>query len=138
MEQTFDQLVREFKALVAFQLSGKGETMSPIEKQEIRRQIGKLVDAVATLVVGIPCKGMNRLSMMETVVMMSSVRQDIFDKLDNVGIKYSQYASEGAIAVQLTDKESGVCIYRSVTDTWNDTEMRNLMATVVMERASLH
>lgn len=138
MTPTFDQLVREFKALVAFQLSGKGEAMSPIEKQEIRRQIGKLVDGVATLVVGIPCKGMQRLTMVETVLMMSSVRQDIFDKLDDAGIKYSQYANEGSIAVQLTDKDSGVCIFRSVTDKWDDVEVRKLMTTVTMERASLH
>lgn len=138
MEQTFDQLVREFKALVAFQLSGKSESMSPEEKKEIRRQIGKLVDSVATMVVGIPCRGMNRLSMVEMITMMSSVRQDLFDKLDHVGIKYSQYAQEGTIAVQLTDKDSGVCIYRGVTDTFNDTELRKLMTTVTMERASLH
>lgn len=138
MTQTFDELVREFRALVAFQLSGKGESMGPVEKKEIRRQIGKLVDGVAALVVGLPCVGMNRLSMQETVIAMSSVRADVYDKLDDIGIGYIQYAHEGTIAVQLTDKSTGVCIYRGVTDNFPPDELKQLMSTVSLERASLH
>lgn len=138
MERRFDELVREFKALVAFQLSGKGETMGPVEKKEIRRQIGLLVDAAATMVVGIPCRGMDKLSMEEIVVMMSYVRQDMFDKFANAGIGYSQYVQEGVIAVQLTDNESGVCIYRGVTDVYPADQLKKLMTTVSLERASLH
>lgn len=138
MTQTFEELVREFKALVAFQLSGKGETMSPVEKQEIKKQIGKLVDAVATMVVGIPSYGMQRFTMEQMVAFMSQVRADMFDKFDNAGIGYSQYVHEGTIAVQLTDKESGVCVYRGVTDAYPVQELKRLMSTTFMERASLH
>jgi hypothetical protein len=138
MEQTFEQLVREFKALVAFQQSGKGETVSPTEKQEIRKQIGKLVDAIATMVVGIPCAGMKRLTAAETVVLMSSVRQDVFDRLDAEGIKYGQYANDGAVAVRLTDKDTGICIYRNVTDAFDSSEIYTLMNNTPMERALVH
>lgn len=138
MEQTFEQLVREFKALVAFQQSGKGETVSPVEKQEIRRQIGKLVDAVAAMVVGIPCTGMAKLTAQETVLLMSSVRQDIFDRLSDEGIKYGQYANDGAVAVRLTDKDTGICVYRNVTDVFDSSEIYTLMSTIPMERAVVH
>lgn len=138
MEQTFEQLVREFKALIAFQQSGKFDDMLPSEKHEFRKQIGKLVDSVATLVVGIPCVGMKKLTAQETVLIMSSVRQDIFDRLDDVGIKYGQYANDGAVAVRLTDKDTGICVYRNVTDVFDSSEIYTLMSTIPMERVAVH
>lgn len=138
MEDKFNWLVKEFRSIVAFQQAGKQAHATETEMKVIRNRIGKLVDAAAEMCVGWSYPSTRGLPMELAAVSMSCVRKDMYDKLYEEGIVYSQYASNGQIAAQLTDMESGVCVYRGLTDEYPINDLQKLVNRIVMDQVVLH
>jgi len=138
MEEKLSWLVKEFQSIVAFQQAGKSAKATETEMTVIRNRIGKLVDTAAEMCVGWSYRGIRGLSMEMAAVTMSCIRKDMYDKLYAEGIVYSQYASGGQIAAQLTDIETGICVYRGLTDPYPEAALQKLVNRTVSDQVVLH
>lgn len=138
MEDKFNWLVKEFRSIVAFQQAGKQANATETEMKVIRNRIGKLVDTAAELCAGWSYPSTRGLPMGLAAVTMSCIRKDMYDKLYDEGIIYSHYVSHGQIAAQMTDTESGVCVYRGLTDEYPEIALQKLMNHTVMDHVVLH